>query len=295
MQDLIAHIKKVREHLSDSSIKTYCNCLKNLFRDVFPKEEFNYKLLISDYDKVLEHLKNIKFNVRKTILSALVVISTDKEKVQNAYRKMMIEDAEKYNAEQKKNKMTDQQAESWITWKEILDILEKLKTKYYYIFKEDNPSKDDILNLQKYIILACYVLIPPRRALDYCEMKVAKFDANKDNYFLKTNFFFNKYKTAKFTGLQTEKVPKSLEVLIKKWIAFRKTDYLFTDYYDKPLTSSGMTKILNTIFKPKKISVNMLRHIYITEKSAPLMKELEETATAMGHTTNQAKLYVKFA
>lgn len=295
MQDLIAHIKKVREHLSDSSIKTYCNCLKNLFRDVFPKEEFNYKLLISDYDKVLEHLKNIKFNVRKTILSALVVISTDKEKVQNAYRKMMIEDAEKYNAEQKKNKMTDQQAESWITWKEILDILEKLKTKYYYIFKEDNPSKDDILNLQKYIILACYVLIPPRRALDYCEMKVAKFDANKDNYFLKTNFFFNKYKTAKFTGLQTEKVPKSLEVLIKKWIAFRKTDYLFTDYYDKPLTSSGMTKILNTIFKPKKISVNMLRHIYITEKSAPLMKELEETATAMGHSTNQAKLYVKFA
>jgi hypothetical protein len=295
MEELKTHIKKVRDHLSESSIKTYCNCLKNLFNDIFPKEDFNYKLLISEHEKVLNHLKQIKYNVRKTLLSALVVISEDKEKVQNAYRKMMIEDAEKYNAEQKKNKMTPQQAESWITWKEILDILEKLKLKYYYIFKEEKPSKDDILNLQKYIILSCYALIPPRRAMDYCEMKVAKFDANKDNYYLKSNFFFNKYKTAKFTGLQNEKVPKSLESLLKKWIAFRKTDYLFTDYYDKPLTSSGMTKILNSIFKPKNISVNMLRHIYITEKSAPLIKELEETATAMGHSTNQAKLYVKFA
>jgi hypothetical protein len=58
------------------------------------------------------------------------------------------------------------------------------------------------------------------------------------------------------------------------------------------ITSSGMTKILNSVFG-KSISVNQLRHIYITEKSAPLMKQLEETAAAMGHSTEQAKLYVK--
>jgi hypothetical protein len=67
---------------------------------------------------------------------------------------------------------------------------------------------------------------------------------------------------------------------------------MFQNYYGKELTSAEITKTLNSIFK-KQIGVNQLRHIYITEKSAPLMKELEDTAIAMGHSTAQAKLYVK--
>jgi hypothetical protein len=87
-------------------------------------------------------------------------------------------------------------------------------------------------------------------------------------------------------------VPKPLEALLKKWIALTKNENLFFDYYSKPLTSSGLSKIFNSIFG-KNISVNMLRHIYITEKSGPLMKELAETAKAMGHSAGQAELYVK--
>jgi len=294
MQDLIDLIKKNRPNLSDSSIKTYTNCLKNLFSSVFGNTEFNYKLFFADYKKVLAHLNDVKFNVRKTILSALVVISKDeKETVINAYRNQMLEDAEKYNALEKTNKMSDSMKEAWISWDEIIDILNKLKNKVYWIFKEDKPTKEQLLELQKYVVLMCYTQIPPRRSQDFILMKVKNYDEKKDNYYKKGTFYFQNYKTAKFYGLQTEKIPKSLEMLLTKWIKLNdKSDYLFSDYYNKGLTASGMSKTLNSIFK-KNVSVNILRHAYITKNAGPEIKKLEELAKNMGHSVNEQKLYVK--
>lgn len=293
MKDVIDLIKTNRPKLSDSSIKTYVHCLKNVFSSVFPKDDFDVKLLIKDYKKVLDYLKDVKFNVRKTILSALTIISINHDEPYKHYRTQMIEDSQKYQAQEKENKMTDTQRENWISWKEILEILELLRQKYYYIFKQKNPKKEDILDLQKYIILSCYTLIPPRRSQDFCLLKVKNYNPDEDNYYFKGNFVFNKYKTAKFSGTEVVTCPKSLQMLLKKWIDFHKQDYLFTDYYDKPLTSSGMSKILNSIFD-KKISVNMLRHSYITSNLSPLINKLEETAKNMGHSVGQQKLYVKF-
>lgn len=291
MEDCKTHLKKMRPKLSESSLKTYCNILRNLYKDVF-KDEFHYEPLIKESEKVLKHLENVKYNVRKTILSSLVAISEGV--VQNKYRKQMLEDAQKYNALQKQNIMTDAQRENWMSWKDVEEHLDTLKKKYYYIFKEKSPKMEDILDLQKFIILSCYVLIPPRRLQDFCLMKVRDITKEKDNFYEKGAFHFRQYKTAKFLGLQIEKVPKTLEVLLRKWIAFTsgKSDFLFFNYYGKEFTSSGLTKVLNTIFG-KKISVNQLRHIYITDKSAPLMEELQKTADEMGHSTAQAKLYVK--
>jgi len=290
MEDCAKHIKKCRPNLSESSTKTYCNILRNLYRDLFDSE-FHYEPLIKEQDKVMKHLEGVKYNVRKTILSALVAISDGK--VQSKYRELMIEDARKYNSLQKENKMTDAQKENWITWKEVEEHVANLKKKFYYVFKESKPSRDDILNLQKYVMACCYVLIPPRRSMDFCKMKVRGFDKTKDNFYEKGTFVFHQYKTAKFSGMQMEKVPQTLKSLLDKWIKFNDSDHLFSDYYGKELTSAGISKILNSCFGKKQISVNQLRHIYITEKSAPLMKELEKTAEAMGHSTNQAKLYVK--
>jgi hypothetical protein len=290
MEELAKHIKHCRPKLAEASVKTYCNILRNLYKDLW-QDDFDYKKFLDHSTAVLKHLEGAKHNVRKTILSALVVISSGK--TQDAYRTKMIEDARQYNAEQKENKMTPQQRENWMSWKEIEDHVDKLKTKYYYIFKEANPKMEDLLLLQKYIVICCYTMIPPRRCQDFCLMKVMGYDKTKDNFFEKGKFVFTKYKTSKFSGVQIEKVPKALEILLNKWIKLTKNENLFFDYYGKPLNAAGITKILNSVFSPKSISVNMLRHIYITEKSAPLMKQLEETAEAMGHSTNQAKLYVK--
>ena len=209
------------------------------------------------------------------------------------YRDLMLKDATQYNLEQKQNKMTDVQRENWIPWKDILGYVDKLKAKYYYIFKEEKPSREDILNLQKYVMLCVYTIIPPRRLQDYTLMKVKNYSKDKDNYYEKGTFYFRTYKTAKFLGMQKEKVPKNLESLLTKWIKWRGSDHLFTDYYGKEFQSAGMTKALNSIFHPKRISVNQLRHIYITEKCGPMLKQLEEVASSMGHSEGQQKLYVK--
>jgi len=291
MEALISAIKKARPHLSDSSIKTYTNVLKSRFRDIWPDKEFDHTLYITEQDKAMQHMESIKFNIRKTILSALVSFTTGA--VQTKYRNQMMEDSQKYTALQHQHIKTEEQKENWMSWKDIEEHLAKLKKQYYYVFKEDNPTREEIMNLQSYVILACYVLMPPRRAMDYCKMKVRNYDKTKDNFYEAGKFVFSQYKTAKFMGLQIQKVPKTLEPLLRKWIAFHDMDYLFANSDDKEIAGSGMTKILNSIFKPKLISVNMLRHIYISEKSAPLIDKLKETADAMAHSTGMQNLYVK--
>jgi len=291
MEALVKAIKHERPNLSESSIKTYTNVLKSMFKDIWAGKEFDHTLYITEQEKALKHMESIKFNIRKTILSALVSFTTGV--VQTKYRNQMMEDSQKYTALQHRHIKTEEQKENWMSWKEIEEHLAKLKNQYYYVFKEEKPTREEIMNLQSYVILACYVLMPPRRAMDYCKMKVRNYDKTKDNFYEGGKFVFSQYKTAKFMGLQIQKVPRALDLLLKKWIAFHDMDYLFANADDKEIAGSGMTKILNNIFKPKLISVNMLRHIYITEKSAPLIDKLEETADAMAHSTGMQGLYVK--
>ena len=291
MEALVKAIKHERPNLSESSIKTYTNVLKSMFKDIWPGKEFDHTLYITEQEKAMNHMQSIKFNIRKTILSALVSFTTGA--VQTKYRNQMMEDSQKYTALQHQHIKTEEQKENWMSWKEIEEHLAKLKNQYYYVFKEEKPTREEIMNLQSYIILACYVLMPPRRAMDYCKMKVRNYDKTKDNFYEGGKFVFSQYKTVKFMGLQIQKVPRALDLLLKKWIAFHDMDYLFANSDDKEIAGSGMTKILNNIFKPKLISVNMLRHIYITEKSAPLIDKLKETADAMAHSTGMQGLYVK--
>lgn len=298
MKDLQELILANRPKLSEGSVKTYVNCLKNLFSSVYPKTDFNYKLFFADQKKVLDYLNTVKFNVRKTILSALVVISqNEKPEILKAYRDQMIEDSQKYKVQESEHKMTDSMKENWIDWTDILEILNKLKSKVYWIFKEDKPSKDNLLELQKYIILCCYCMIEPRRSQDYCVMKVKNYDEKKDNYYKKGTFHYINYKTSKTYGLQTMKCPKPFEMLLNKWIKIKQqtvpeSDYLFSDWFDRPLCATGMAKILNSIFK-KNVSVNILRHSYLTHTVGPELKKLQETAKNMGHSMVEQALYIK--
>ena len=294
LKDLEALIKHCRPHLSDGSVKTYRNVIKNLYEDVFGRDTpFNHKLIFADHAKVLAHLDGIKFNVRKTILSAVVCIAKDqKPAIIEMFHKQMMDDAQKYNSREKENKMTETQKENWMPWADILAAFEKLKEKVAWVLKSETADRENLLELQKYVLLACYVLIPPRRAKDFTEMKTSAYDAEKDNYYVKGTFHFNDYKTAKVYGHQQIKTPKTLEALLNKWIKKNPGEYLFSDYSGKKLTSASISKILNSIFK-KNVSVNMLRHAYITDVAGPEIDKLQGMATDMGQSMAQQKLYVK--
>lgn len=293
LKDLEALIKHCRPHLSEGSVRTYRNVIKNLYEDVFGRETpFHHKALFADHVKVMAHLDKIKYNVRKTILSAVLCISKDeKANIVELFRTQMMDDAQKYNSQERENKMTDAQRENWTSWADILKTFEKLKEKVAWILKTDAVDRENLLELQKYVLLACYVLIAPRRAKDFTEMKVKDYD-DKVNYYVKGHFHFNDYKTAKVYGHQTVKVPKTLEILLTKWIKKNPGEWLFSDYAGKKLTSSGISKILNSVFK-KNISVNMLRHAYVTDVLGPQIQQLDTQAADMGHSSAQQKLYVK--
>jgi hypothetical protein len=291
-EDVKKHLLK-NKSLSENSLKTYTNQLKTLFNSIWKNEDFNYKYFFDKSDKVLEKLKSIEnINTRKTKTAALVILTGDKSKVVKKYRDLMSADLEKYNNEIKQNKMNDKQKENWIDLKEVNSIYNNLKKKYKDLWNKEKLTADELLDLQKIVILSLYVLIPPRRLKDYLDFKLKNYDKETDNYVDKNELIFNSYKTAKFHGQDKVALPLTLKKIINKWKTKNNNDFLLIDFYGKQLKAPALTKILNSIFK-KNISVNMLRHIFITENVGPKIKELEKVAQEMGHTMNEQKNYVK--
>lgn len=287
-------IKEKRPSLSNSSLTTYASILKNLHKKVFDDE---FKL--SDFDeteKVLHYLKDIPPNKRKTILSALVIISGGK--IADDYRSKMNEDVSAYNAEIQKQTKSDTQQENWVETSEIEEVFRNLENDAKVLYKKANKSVSDLQAIQNYIIVALSsgLFIPPRRSLDYVNFKIKNIDREKDNYLDKNEMVFNSYKTAKTYGQQRVSIPKLLKAILTKWIKLNPTDYLLFDGNMNKLSSVKLNQRFNRIFNGKKVSVNNFRHTYLTDKykrTSEENKQLAEEMTAMGSSTNMADTYIK--
>lgn len=150
------------------------------------------------------------------------------------------------------------QQKNYLQWDEILQVFDKVKT-----------TETD---KQKILLLAIFILFPPRRILDYQAMiyckKIAKdHDKNKNYLVMCKNpyFIFNRYKTDK--KYKTQKFYIHNQELIKIIL-----DYIYT-YNIKTNKSlfnlnynNFIQKIRNTFFKysGKNISANILRHSFIS-------------------------------
>jgi len=304
-KDIESHILKNRPHLKPNSVSTYRNAIKKVYKVAgFPSGvDATYSLLYTQPKKVIEALKDIKSNIRKTYYSALVVYCGDKDKAAlKMYGNEMRDDMATYTADQATNTKSDQQKANWITWPEVLTTVDTLRKKTVPLWKESALTRAEYNLLQSYVLISCYTLMPPRRAADYMNLKYRN-DTELDNLYnaKKSQILFRIYKTAKVYGTQEEDVPKALKLLLNKWIAKRATinlpdvkesDYIFTTSLGKAFNNGDITTTLNYIFD-KKISVSMLRHIYITDKLSPKIEELKALASDMGHSVAQQALYVK--
>lgn len=299
-QEIIEKIKENRPNLSSGSLNTYGANLVYVSKLIDAKDiiTLNHYLRAMSAD-VLAKFKDLDHQRRKALLASIVVF-LDKGDILDDYRSQMLTDIKAYNTQQTKQEKTETQKENWIDWPKILQIREKLKNETQHIWKKANPTPDDLQHLQQYILLATYTMIPPRRSLDFANMKIKNVDENTDNSLSlnkKPMFTFQHYKTAKTYGKQTEEVPKDLLTILKKWIKIIPTDqeHLFFNKMGQSLTPSAITYILNNIFDGKKVSVSMLRHAFLSNKyeNTPALADMVETAAAMGHSLPQALLYVK--
>jgi hypothetical protein len=283
---IIEKLKLNRPLLSDSSLKTYTSILNSLHDKVFGETE----MVLSDYDntdKILLYLENLPPNKRKTILSALFVLTQNPK-----YRVDMLEDINAYTDYLKTHEKSDVEKENWRSTDDIQNIYNKLRNEANVLYK--NKGEISMENIQKIqdLIIVCLcsgIFIPPRRSLDWCAMKIKlPINIDIDNYIINNEFVFNTYKTSKFYDQQRVIIPKQLKTIITKWIKINPTTYLLFDKNLNPLTSVKLNQRLNNIFGAK-VGVNILRKVYLSTKYEDYhakKKEMENTALAMGTSVN---------
>jgi hypothetical protein len=290
-EEIIKYIKEKRPNITQSSLKTYESIIRNLYDKMgWKNDPYDLKLFDKESNKVLEYLKNKEPKKRKTILSALVVITDNKD-----YRELMLDDIKTYNKNHSKQEIEDK--ENWTEHNEVEKITNTLRHNTNLLYKKNKLTLNDLQEIQNYIIMVLFngEYIPPRRSKDYVNFKIKNINKEKDNYMNKNEFIFNSYKTAKTYGQQIIEIPKELKAIINKWVKVNPTDYLLFDVNLGPLSNVKMTQRLNKLLG-KKASVNALRKSYLSNKYDGLIdmnKDLEKTMKDMGSSRLQETIYIK--
>jgi len=290
--DLKKTIHEKRPNLTQSSVTTYSSILRNLYKKVFDEKEIDLKKF-DDTTKILAHLKEVPPNKRKTILSALVIMTDDKK-----YRDLMLEDIKDYTKDISKQEKSEAQKENWVETSSVKTLWDTLKKNTDLLYKKAHLTTGDLQQIQSFIIVSLLggVFIPPRRSKDLVDWKIKNIHKEKDNYLEKSSIHYNSYKTAKCYGEQVVAIPTPLKNILTKWIKINPTDYLLFDTNQNPLTSVKLNQRLNKLFDGKKVGVNQLRKTYLTDKYADyskVQKELEGDMTQMGSSTAVEKNYIK--
>jgi len=289
-------LKQRRDHLSSGSLKTYNSLLKSIYKACWGSTKEPDVKNFDKTEEVMKFLKDKSPSSRKTYLAALVCICPDIDE----YRTVMNKDMLDYKKEMDKQEMSEKQMEANISSEEIKAIYDDLAKTASLLYKKTKLSTSDLQQIQDFIIVALVsgVHIVPRRSLDYVEMKVRDINKDEDNYIEKGKFIFHKFKTAKFhEGGQSLDIPPVLKKILIKWISIIPKDVnrlLFNSNF-QPLSNVTLNQRLNRIFKGP-ISINQMRHTYLTEKYGAMMKQEKQMADEMedmGSSIKQAKVYVK--
>ena len=292
MTDIAETLKHRRPSLSDSSITTYSSILRNLFKKIFPDQNLDLKKF-DDTEKILDFLHDVPPSRRKTILSALVVLTGNTK-----YKESMMSDISEYQNLISTQEKSQNQKEHWIHYDEVMTKLKELEDNAKLLYRKKNLTMSDMQQIQNYIILALLSgkYVAPRRSLDYVCMKVRNSKKDTDNYIDGKKFIFNRYKTRKFSGVQEIDIPPALKKILDKWIASNlHCEWLLFDNNSEPLTSVKLAQRLNRIFGSK-LSTNALRHSYLQKlygNTVDLNDKISATMKAMGSSRSMLQNYVK--
>ena len=316
--DIIREAIDTKRNIKANSLKAYLISLQKTHDFIEGEGELEDLNFLKNEEEVVEKLQDLKLSTQKNYLSAIIVAldamndEGDYDSELEYYRGYLAELQKQHQEEQEKQQKTKSQDENWASMKELRKVMNKYKTD---IMERELLTKQE-LNRKQFDLVQKWVVAnlflddenPPTR-LDYAPMKVIKeedfqklSDEEKDdaNYLVlksrnKKYFHFGEYKTAKKYGANVIPVGKKLNSVLNIWLRINPTDSLLLNSQGKPQTANGLGKYITKVFEPtgKKIGVNMLRHIFITEKFAPQLDEKQEVAKKMGHSVGTQELYAK--
>lgn len=266
-----------------------------------------------DYDVILEKIQKYKPTTQRGFIISIVSVLKDVKTMKSMYEKYS-KLLEQYNQELRTNNTkSESQKNNWISQEDVHNVYNQLYEDVEPILctKKSTITESDWSKITELIILSLFVLQPPRRILDYMIMYIVKKlpkSMNREINYMDISsrvMYFNNYKTSNTYKTQEVDISERLYTLISCYIKIHplrltNTSHipLLCDYEGNPFTtSSQITKILNKIFiryVGKKISINLLRNIFLTDKFKPQNDKLNETAHDMGTSSSMIQsTYIK--
>jgi len=291
--------------VTESSASLY---MRNLFT-LNDKQPFKTLSFLRNKEEVMKKIGEYAESTQKTFLASIVsVLSMVSDKpTYKGVHKFYYDEMMKRGTE-KSNEKTEKQKENWVSWKDVMEMVGKMREKAVVSKKTLTESEFDAL--LNFVVIALYTYIQPRRNQDYLEMVVVKKwkeDMPTDKNYLDIagqQFVFNKYKTAKKYGTQKFPIPDTEDApLFSTLLTYLKHHPLYKESKGKtpvpllvtadgkPLSAvNSITRILNRVFG-KKVGSSMLRHVFLSDKYD--IAEMTKDADAMGHSVDQQKGYMK--
>jgi len=318
MEKVLEAIDKKR-NIKANSLKAYGISLRKVQEAVEPKKEFTNLDFLKNEEKVQESISDLKISTQKNYLASIIV-ALDALNIKDkyteelaSYRGYLEVVQEEYKKNENSGEKSDSQQKNWATIKELQKVLLKYKNdiseRELWNKEKLTPKQFDLI--QKWVVGNLYIGDPenPPTRLDFAPMDViSETDFNKlheddkdlNNYLVVKSrnnkfFHFGEYKTSKKYGNNKVVLGKKLNSVMNIWLRHNDSDSLLVNSKGLPQTANGLSKFLNKVFAPsgKNISVNMLRHIFISEKYPNINNEKEADAKKMGHSVQQQGNYSK--
>ena len=319
-------LRKERE-LKDVTIASYkstCNAMARKYGVTY----LSAKWAKANLDHIMEDLSGSTHSHKVSRCSIMLLLFSPKRrrapssKFRAAYHRVnefLLKTNDAYVTEKQKQQKTAREAENWIAWTEIQKYLGKWQKIVLSDMKlKDGPQTNaDFAELQRLLVLALYVYLPPRR-LDYAGMEVVDDklykkikvlkQERKKNYLVvrnRTNKFFsfgsecNKSRLKHNETCLTVKVPSALNRIINVWLEYNQTGVFLLNAKDEPLSKNGLGKIIRTIFLnrfDKRVGASLLRKIFLsfTFSDDTSYKLKMDIAKLMNHSPSTATIhYVK--
>lgn len=290
--------------------------MDKLIRNFNPDIKDNsLQFYIQNIQKSLEHVNVFSFEDVKKYIESHESIATQRNRLISiiVYLKASGYDTKEYSeyhniltgiqeARYTINSKTKRETDNWVSIEDItskMNILSSIK----------ECTRKDLDSHQQYLVLSLYTLLPPLRN-DWAMVKVTTNEDTNTNFnYINTDkkkIVLNRYKTQGVYGTKVISIPKKLNDVIIQWENAKKKYFTTLDHdflllsttTRKPMTSNTLTKYINKIFYPKKVSSTMLRKIYLSDKY-PVVPEKEyyqrkKDSYVMGHSVDtQAKVYCK--
>ncbi len=316
--DELTNLIREKRKLRPASIKTYISNIIKLHEKMGKGRDVKNLDFLKDYDAVMDTIKDFKLSSRKTALASIVVglsAYDDKyEDVLKKYRDDMYSDATEYKKVIEEQNKTPKESENWVSIKRLKQVLARTKKDLQDrgVFSKTELSKKEMDLLQQWVAGMIYIGddknpplrndITPMSVISNSDYRKLSDEQLKKNYLVnqsrnKKFFSLGEYKTAGKYGLKKIDLGSKLNSVMNIWLKYNKTGHLIYNSKGDAMSPNGLTKLLNKTFEAtgKKLSTTLLRHIYITEKFPPTdtLKEKQEVADKMGHSTTQQELYKK--